>query len=185
MKKQKGFTLIELLLVLAIIGTITLIAIPALLGQRSRSRDRTAQSNATSILTEFVAAIDKAREEGIECDTVDDINNNIVEKDIRTTRVPPVWSYKNPWPNKDFPEAYNKIVWPETDLLGADTRRRLADAPLGRVELGFMSPNTTGEAEGATRPTRSIFVAGVLLYGNIKDEKGGDTKQLVKIVNID
>ena len=38
MKKQSGFTLIELLLVLAIIGIISAIAIPALLGQRARAR---------------------------------------------------------------------------------------------------------------------------------------------------
>ena len=38
MKKQSGFTLIELLLVLAIIGIISAIAIPALLGQRERAK---------------------------------------------------------------------------------------------------------------------------------------------------
>ena len=39
MKKQSGFTLIELLLVLAIIGIISAIAIPAMLNQRGRARE--------------------------------------------------------------------------------------------------------------------------------------------------
>lgn len=38
MRSTKGFTLIELLLVLAIIGIISAIAIPALLGQKGRGR---------------------------------------------------------------------------------------------------------------------------------------------------
>lgn len=39
MKKKNGFTLIELLLVLAIIGIISAIAIPALMGQKRRKQE--------------------------------------------------------------------------------------------------------------------------------------------------
>jgi prepilin-type N-terminal cleavage/methylation domain-containing protein len=64
MKKQSGFTLIELLLVLAIIGIISAIAIPALLGQRARARDKAAMSNLDGIIADGIGQWDKYREQG-------------------------------------------------------------------------------------------------------------------------
>ena len=64
MKKQSGFTLIELLLVLAIIGIISAIAIPALLSQRSRARDKAAISNMTGTMGDLIGTWDKAKESG-------------------------------------------------------------------------------------------------------------------------
>ena len=64
MKKQSGFTLIELLLVLAIIGIISAIAIPALLSQRARARDKAAVANCENNVGDCVGMWDKMREAG-------------------------------------------------------------------------------------------------------------------------
>ena len=62
MKRQSGFTLIELLLVLAIIGIISAIAIPALLSQRARARDKTAIANMEGRVGDLIGQYDKLRE---------------------------------------------------------------------------------------------------------------------------
>lgn len=64
MKTEKGFTLIELLLVLAIIGIISAIAIPALLSQRARARDKAAITNMTGTMGDMVGSYDRAKENG-------------------------------------------------------------------------------------------------------------------------
>ncbi len=64
MKKQSGFTLIELLLVLAIIGIISAIAIPALLSQRARARDKASISNMTGRMGDLIGQYDKLKEAG-------------------------------------------------------------------------------------------------------------------------
>jgi len=64
MKKQSGFTLIELLLVLAIIGIISAIAIPALLGQRARAKDKTCITAVSGTIGDLVGRYDKAKEAG-------------------------------------------------------------------------------------------------------------------------
>jgi prepilin-type N-terminal cleavage/methylation domain-containing protein len=53
MKNQKGFTLIELLLVVAIIGILSGVAIPALIGQRERTRAVATAETAKSVIAEI------------------------------------------------------------------------------------------------------------------------------------
>ncbi len=62
MKKQSGFTLIELLLVLAIIGIISAIAIPALLGQRARAKQKAVLNMITNVTGECARVNDTLKE---------------------------------------------------------------------------------------------------------------------------
>ena len=57
MQKQSGFTLIELLLVLAIIGIISAIAVPALLGQRERARMQATKDNTTAVIADLTSTL--------------------------------------------------------------------------------------------------------------------------------
>lgn len=65
MKNQKGFTLIELLLVLAIIGIISAIAVPALLGQRESARQKSTVAAANAIKAEIANTAEGIRKSGV------------------------------------------------------------------------------------------------------------------------
>ena len=70
MQKQSGFTLIELLLVLAIIGIISAIAIPAMLFQRARARDKAALGNMVGRIGDLTGQWDKGNEKGLASTTI-------------------------------------------------------------------------------------------------------------------
>jgi type IV pilus assembly protein PilA len=181
MKKQSGFTLIELLLVLAIIGIISAIAIPALLAQRTRAKDKTAQSNASSIISEVVAAIDKAGEDGTAVADASDFKTTIIGTSDKT-KLPGIWTAKNPWgaQSSGGGTANNagydtSAVATETSVLGTVTKA--AATTLGQVKFGYGNDTNTNSG---------VFAAAVKLKG-VADPtaEGTDKNVFVKTTNVE
>lgn len=134
MKKQSGFTLIELLLVLAIIGIISAIAIPALLSQRARARDKSAISNLTGMMADGVGQWDKGREGGIAPATI--VTN------MGTYLTTNHGGDKNPWDSAAT--AYASAYGTQT----AATSQKafltgMAAGPMGQVKMYIQLPTST------------------------------------------
>ena len=175
MKKQSGFTLIELLLVLAIIGIISAIAIPALLGQRSRARDKSCQENCVSIVGDIISAYDKLRENGVDVSTVALFGTNIVGT-AATSQIPVVWNAKNPWNTTGALYAYNTTPVTETAAIGTATAAASTSTLKGQVQIGYLP---------ATATTPGVCVTGVYLNNTFNNAAGTATQVFLKVSNVE
>lgn len=176
MRNKNGFTLIELLLVLAIIGIISAIAIPSLLGQRSRARDKSSQENAASILTDIIAATDRYREQSGSVTTLSVLNTNVLGSSAATSLVPSLHQAKNPWNTSGALGAYATAAITETSPAGTTTAAAASSTKKGQVQLGWITPTPTQPA---------TLVAAVYLQNQFVNAAGATTNVFLKTSNLD
>ena len=131
MKKQAGFTLIELLLVLAIIGIISAIAIPALLSQRARARDKAAIANLDGVISDCVGQWDKNREIGTTAaSTITKIGSYLTGVHSND---------KNPWTGG---AAYTSMVQLSNKANTASFLSGCGVGSMGQVKLWYQTPTS-------------------------------------------
>jgi prepilin-type N-terminal cleavage/methylation domain-containing protein len=172
MKKQSGFTLIELLLVLAIIGIISAIAIPALLGQRARARDRACQDNVSSVMADIIGSYDKVKEAGTTPATMAAIIGTAA-----APLVPQVFTATNPWATAGHLTGYETgtIAAEAVATPGTATAARAVVGTLGQVQLGYLAPaaGANGVCAASVYVQKAFSVA------------GADTNNFTKTAGVD
>ena len=167
MKKQSGFTLIELLLVLAIIGIISAIAIPALLSQRARARDKAALENMTSRIADLAGQWDKGKEAGTASTTI--ITN------MGTYLAQTAANDKNPWDNSTA--AFNTTIQTATGATASAFATAIGTGAKGYTQFYIQTP-TAGGGVG--------FLGGaVLLNASSNSDTPAYSKKRTKVVAIE
>jgi prepilin-type N-terminal cleavage/methylation domain-containing protein len=167
MKKQSGFTLIELLLVLAIIGIISAIAIPALLSQRSRARDKAAISNMTGRIGDLIGQYDKNKEAGMA--------STAMSAALQTYLNNTAGADKNPW---------------DPATAAFDNATAVANSTTGST-AALMATDVSGAATVLGQPVFKIFyptatqpgfIGGAVLVQNTQTS---GTKKVIKVSSIE
>jgi len=144
MERMRGFTLIELLLVLAIIGIISAIAIPAMLSQRARARDKASVDHLAGRVGDLVGQWDRFRDRGMTGSaSVTSMQNYLTATATKDL---------NPWTTAGASTAYNMTI--NTAITGMVTGSDFAAALAalaqptnkGQVQLAVQTPgkNTPG-----------------------------------------
>ena len=165
MKRESGFTLIELLLVLAIIGIISAIAIPALLGQRARARDKSAISNMDGRMGDLVGQYDKLREAGLASGTI----TTSLEKYINNNG----GADKNPWnlASAAFNTTFATGMTGLTSQAGAVAAIKAYATTKGQAVFGIQYPGATGPG----------FIGGAVLIDGIVNS----SNKVAKVTSIE
>jgi type II secretory pathway pseudopilin PulG len=169
------------LLGLAIIGIISAIAIPALLGQRARARDKSAQENATSILTDIASASDKAKEAGIPITSAATLWGvmTTVKAPLVNPLCPQVLVSKNPWAGTNAAPALAYGVMTDiADSLPATIMGMSTATTLGQVETGFLAPDATTGASG-------VIASSAWVQAPFKDGAGVTQNVFYKMANVE
>ena len=170
MKKQSGFTLIELLLVLAIIGIISAIAIPALLSQRARARDKSSQENMVGRIGDLIGQWDKFREKGF--------SNTAAKASMEAYLKATAAKDKNPWntTSTPFKNTFASVSGNKTAsaFVAAITAPAATSMGQGQFTLQFPSGSTPGFLGGA-----------VYINGSFKTAAGSFTHIFTKVSAIE
>ena len=143
MKKQSGFTLIELLLVLAIIGIISAIAIPALLSQRARARDKAAVDNTVGRVADLVGQWDKFRESGLTAANAITSMQNYLKNTGGADKNP--WNGTGTAPTPAFASAFTTVAGTTASAFSANLEAKATPALLGQAQFGYVLPTASGQ----------------------------------------
>ncbi len=142
MKKQSGFTLIELLLVLAIIGIISAIAIPALLSQRARARDKAATDNCVSRVGDLVGQWDKFREDGLSPANAITSMQNYLKATGGADHNP--WSGTGGAPASAFNATFATVAGTTASTFATNLAATAVAGKIGQVQFGYVLPTASG-----------------------------------------